>query len=33
LSADSDFDVDVEFFALRLSLTYHPEPLNTIPTG
>ncbi|MCO5223442.1 MAG: hypothetical protein M9947_17975 [Thermomicrobiales bacterium] len=33
LSDDSDFEVDVGFFAFRLSLTYQPEPLKTIPTG
>ncbi len=32
-SLDSDFAVEVGFLALRLSLTYHPDPLNTIPTG
>lgn len=33
LSDESDLLVDVGFLALRLSLTYQPEPLNTIPTG
>lgn len=29
----SEDDFEVDFLASRLSLTYQPEPLNTIPTG
>ena len=32
-SDGSDFDDGADFLVSRLSFTYQPEPLNTMPTG
>ncbi len=33
LSPDSVFGADVDVLFSRLSVTYQPDPLNTMPTG